>query len=110
MTFHIDSMLFFSSSAYIIGIFVWYIYEKITSGRELNTPSIEISKFFAATSKLEARLGVTDLLTRQTNTIQRMMKMLITNDPNEVNLSALNVLGKDTGKIRTKLNKAAQKI
>jgi hypothetical protein len=84
--------------------------EKMTRGRELNTPSTLISKLLAAISKLAPRLGVTVLFTRQMNTIARMMKILIIKEPNEVNLRALNVLGRDTGNTKAKLNKAAQKI
>lgn len=76
----------------------------------MNTPRTDKSKFLAAISKLGDKLGVTVLLTRQMKTIDRIIKVLITNDPNDENLKALRVRGRDTGNTKRKLNIAAQNI
>lgn len=77
------------------------MYENITKGRLLNTPRTVISKFFTAIDMLSSKFGVTSLFTRHTNIIVNMIKKDMRNEPNDVNLSALSVLGNDTGNTKT---------
>ena len=82
----------------------------MTKGKELNTPITLRLKLVATVLKLGPNSGVTSLFTKHMNTIERTINKLMMKEPKEENLRALKVLGSDTGKTKTKLNKAAQNI
>ena len=76
----------------------------------MKTPRTLRSKFEKLVLRESPKSGVTSLFTKQMNTIVTMMKMLKMKEANELNLNALKLLARETGKTITKLNIAAQKI
>ena len=79
-------------------------------GNELKTPSIEMLKLLKEHLKDSPKLGVTVLLTKHKQNIERIINTLNITDKNVENLKAARLLASDTGKTRANEKTAPQKI
>lgn len=84
-----------------MGIFVWYMYANMMSGRLLNTPKAEMLKFLKPTAKLPPRSGVSVRSNRQMHTIANTIYRLIMKEKNEEKRSWARERASETGKTST---------